>query len=113
MLCCEKIAKNEDLCTLTMKKMQNGLLKINIIMDPDLKKLSLGSDKKIENLLNIIRSVRQSTHYFQQACISNLLVTVFAARRLDNLLITNIFQPLTNCVYGRPTRKELTARPHA
>jgi hypothetical protein len=68
-----------------------------------MRKLSLWIDKKIENLFNIIRPVGQSSHYDQQACISNLLVTVFAARHLDNLLITNIFQPLTNCVYGRPT----------
>lgn len=81
-------------------------------MDSYMKKLSLGLNKKIENLLIIIRSVGQSSHYLQQACISNLLVTVFAARHLDNLLITNIFQPLTNCGYGRPTRKELTAKPH-
>ena len=47
-------------------------------MHPDLKKLSLGQDKIIENLLNIIRTVGYSTHYVQQACISNLLVTVFA-----------------------------------
>jgi hypothetical protein len=47
-------------------------------MDPDLKKLSLEQDKIIENLLNIIRTVGYSTHYLQQACISNLLVTVFA-----------------------------------
>lgn len=72
-------------------------------MNQDLKKLSLGQNEKIENLFNIIRPVWQSTHYVQQACISNLLVTVFAAHHPDNLLITNIFQPLTNCVYGRPT----------
>jgi len=47
-------------------------------MDPDLKKLSLGQDKIIENLLNIIRTVGYSSHYVQQACTSNLLVTVFA-----------------------------------
>ena len=47
-------------------------------MDQDLKKLSLGPDKKIENLLNIIKPVGHSTHYVQQACTSNLLVTVFA-----------------------------------
>jgi len=47
-------------------------------MDPDMKKLSLGLDKKIENLLIIIRSVGKSLHSVQQACISNLLVTVFA-----------------------------------
>jgi hypothetical protein len=81
-------------------------------MDPDMKKLSLGLDKKIENLLIIIRSVGQSSHYLQQACISNLLVTVFAARRLDNFLVTDTFLTLINCHNGRPTRKELTAGPH-
>ena len=81
-------------------------------MDPDMRKLSLGLDKKIENLLIIIRSVGQSSHYVQQACISNLLVTVFAARRLDNFLITGNFLTLIKCRNGRPTRKELTAGPH-
>jgi len=71
-------------------------------MDPDLKKISLGLDKKIENLLNIIRSVGQSTHYFQQACISNLLVTVFAVRRLDKSLMTNNFKTSYNFIYRRP-----------
>jgi hypothetical protein len=81
-------------------------------MDPDLKKISLGLDKKIEPLLNIIRSVGQSTHYFQQACIINLLVTVFAARHLENFFRTDTFLTLTNCSNGMPTRKELTAGPH-
>jgi hypothetical protein len=47
-------------------------------MDPYLIYRDYRQDKKIETLFNIIRSVGQSTHYFQQACISNLLVTVFA-----------------------------------
>lgn len=47
-------------------------------MDPDLTYRDLRQDKKIENLFNKIRSVGHSTHYVQQACISNLLVTVFA-----------------------------------
>ena len=81
-------------------------------MYPDLKKLSLGQDKKIENLFNISRSVGQSTHYLQQSGISNLLVTVFAARRIDRLLITDNLIPTTKLIYGRPTRKELTAGPH-
>jgi len=72
-------------------------------MDHDLKKISSGQNKKIETLFNIIRTVGNSTHYFQQACIINLLVTVFAARHPDNLLVINIFQSLTNCVYGMPT----------
>jgi hypothetical protein len=82
-------------------------------MDPDMRKLSLGLDKKIENLFNIIRTVGSSTHYFQQACISNLLVTVFAARRIDKSVITNNFYPTTQLFTARPTRKELTAGPHA
>jgi hypothetical protein len=63
-------------------------------MYPDMKKLSLGRYEKIENLFNIIRPVGYSTHYFQQACISNLLVTVFAARRLDSFLVQKTFHPL-------------------
>lgn len=82
-------------------------------MDPDLIYRDLRQDKKIETLFNIIRSVGQSTHYFQQACISNLLVTVFAARRIDKSVITNNFSPTTQLITARPTRKELTARPHA
>jgi len=82
-------------------------------MDPDMRKLSLGLDKKIENLLIIIRSVGQSLHSVQQACISNLLVTVFAAPRLDNFFTTDIYLTLFNFRNGRPTRKELTAIPHA
>jgi hypothetical protein len=82
-------------------------------MDPDMRKLSLWLDKKIENLFNIIRPVGQSTHYFQQACISNLLVTVFAARRIDKSVITNNLYPRTQLFTARPTRKELTAGPHA
>jgi hypothetical protein len=81
-------------------------------MDPDMRKLSLGLDKKIENLLIIIRSVGQSLHYVQQACISNLLVTVFAAPRLDSFFTTDNYQTLFNFRNGRPTRKELTAGPH-
>ena len=81
-------------------------------MDPDLINRDLRQYKIIENLFNIIRSVGQSTHYFQQACISNLLVTVFAARRIDRLLITDNLIPTTKLIYGRLTRKELTAGPH-
>jgi hypothetical protein len=47
-------------------------------MDPDLRYRDLRLDKKIETLFNKIRSVGYSTHYVQQSCISNLLVTVFA-----------------------------------
>ena len=83
-------------------------------MYPDMGKLSLGLDKKIENLIKIIRSVGQSSHYVQQACISNLLdrlllVTVFARRRLDNSFITDVYLTLFNFRNGSPTRKELTA----
>jgi len=42
-----------------------------------------GQIKIIEILYIVIRPVGKSTHYLQQACISNLLVTVFAARRFD------------------------------
>jgi hypothetical protein len=72
-------------------------------MDPDLTYQDLRQNKIIENLFNIIRTVGSSTHYVQQACISNLLVTVFAALRLDNFLITDTFLTLTSCGYGRPT----------
>jgi hypothetical protein len=109
----KKLLKTKDLCTETTLKLQIDPLKRHITMDPDLKKRNFKHDKKIENLFNIIKKVGSPMHYVQQACISNLLVTVFAARHLDNLLITNIFQPLTYCFYGRPTRKELTAGPHA
>jgi hypothetical protein len=47
-------------------------------MKPDLRYRHLRQYKKIETLINKIRSVGYSTHYAQQACISNLLVTVFA-----------------------------------
>jgi hypothetical protein len=82
-------------------------------MDPDMRKLSLGLDKKIENLLIVIRSVGKSLHFVQQACISNLLVTVFAAPRLENSSHAEIYTTLFNFSYGSPTRKELTAMPHA
>jgi hypothetical protein len=82
-------------------------------MDPDMRQLSLGLDKKIENLLIVIRSVGKSLHFVQQACISNLLVTVFAAPRLDTSSNTDIFSTLFNFSYGSPTRKELTAIAHA
>jgi hypothetical protein len=81
-------------------------------MDPDLTYRDIRQDKKIENLYNIIRPLGISSHYVQQACISNLLVTVFAARRLENFLSTDTFLTLINCCNGRPTRKELTAGPH-
>jgi hypothetical protein len=81
-------------------------------MDLDLINQDLRQDKIIENLFNVIRPVGNSTHYFQQACIINLLVTVFAARHLENFFRTDIFLTLTNCSNGRPTRKELTAGPH-
>ena len=81
-------------------------------MNPDLKKRCFKQNKKIETLFNIIRPVGESTHYFQQACISNLLVTVFAARRLDYFYTTNVYLTLFNFRNGRPTLKELTAGPH-
>jgi len=70
-------------------------------MDPDLKRLSFGQDKKIENLLNVIQPFGNSTHYFQQACISNLLVTVFAARHLDRFFQLQHFNHLINIVHPR------------
>jgi hypothetical protein len=82
-------------------------------MDPDLTYQDLGQDKKIETLFNIIRTVGSSTHYFQQSCISNLLVTVFAARRIERLQITDNLIPTTQLITARPTLKELTAGPHA
>lgn len=51
--------------------------------------------------------------YAQQACMSNLLVTVFAARRIDISVINENIIPTTQLIYSTPTRKELTARPHA
>ena len=81
-------------------------------MNPDLKKRCFKQNKKIETLFNIIRPVGESTHYLQQACMSNLFVTVFAARCLDKFLINDTFLTLINCRNGRPTLKELTAGPH-
>lgn len=81
-------------------------------MDPDLIYQDLRQDKKIETLLNIIRPVGDSTHYFQQACIINLLVTVFAARRLDKSLITENFNhQIRSVLVGQPF-KELIATSH-
>ena len=54
-------------------------MKIGKNMPSDFKKQRLCVDRKIENLLNIIKPIGQSTHYVQQVGISNLLVTVFAA----------------------------------
>lgn len=81
-------------------------------MDLDLKILSLRHDKIIENLVNIIRTVGHSTHYLQQACISNLLVTVFAAHRIDISVITdNIIPQPSLSKYANPLRTNgLTAR---
>ena len=82
-------------------------------MNLDLKKISFGQNKKIETLFNIIRPVGDSTHYFQQTCIINLLVTVFAARRIDQLLIIENFKHQTiSASVGQPF-KELTATSHA
>jgi hypothetical protein len=70
-----------------------------------MRKLSLRLHKKIENLLIIIMSVGQSSHYLQQACISNLLVTVFAARRFDRLLITENYIPTSKIINIRQPAK--------
>jgi len=82
--------------------MQNDLLKRHITIDPDLKKLDFKRDKKIQNLYNIIRPLGISSHYVQQACISNLLVTVFAFRHQDSLLIQKAFHPLFSNASSRP-----------
>jgi hypothetical protein len=82
--------------------MQNYLLKRHISIDPDLKKRDFNQDKKIENLYNMIRPVGESSHYVQQACISNLLVTVFAFRPQDSLLIQKTFHPLFSNASSRP-----------
>jgi hypothetical protein len=63
-------------------------------MDLYLKKQIFEHDKKIENLYNIIKPVGKSSHYVQQACKSNLLVTVFAFRHQDRLLVLKTFHPL-------------------
>jgi hypothetical protein len=82
-------------------------------MDPDLTYQDFRQDKKIETLINIIKTVTSPMHYVQQACISNLLVTVFAARRLDKLLITEIFKhQIISVSVGQPF-KELIATSHA
>jgi hypothetical protein len=51
---------------------------------------------KIEIPINIIIE-----RYAQQACISNLLVTVFAALHLDKLLFIDNSLTLNYCIYGR------------
>jgi hypothetical protein len=61
---------------------------------------------KIQNLIKNMR-------YAQQACMSNLLVTVFAARRIDRSVITEKNQTNNRNYQQTPTRKELTAGPHA
>jgi hypothetical protein len=72
----------------------------------------LGHIKIIENLFSIIRSVGHSTHYFQQACKSNLLVTVFAARRLDRSVAAknNTPQPRLSINANAQRTNGLTAR---
>ena len=81
-------------------------------MDPDLTYRDLRQDKIIEILFNIIRTLGSSTHYVQQACISNLLVTVFAARRIDiSVLTENIIPQLSLSIDANPQRTNgLTAR---
>jgi hypothetical protein len=59
-----------------------------------------------------IQILIKNKRYAQQACISNLLVTVFAARRIDKSVITEDIVSTTNFIYCTPTRKELTAKPH-
>jgi len=82
-------------------------------MKQDWKKLSFGQDKKIEILFNIIRPVGKSTHNVQQSCMSNLLVTVFAAHCQNKLLITENFRhQIISVSVGQPF-KELIATSHA
>jgi hypothetical protein len=82
-------------------------------MDPHLTYQDLRQDKKIENLFNIIRTVGSSTHSVQQACIINLLVTVFAARHPDKSLITENSNHQTISVSVGQPFKELIATSHA
>jgi len=81
-------------------------------MDPDIAYRDLRQDKIIEILFNIIRLVGSSSHNVQQACISNLLVTVFAARRIDRSVVAeNIKQQPSLSIYAdAPRTKGLTAR---
>jgi hypothetical protein len=87
------------------RKFTRSNQKINGICTP----MTINADRlKIEIPINILIE-----RYVQQACISNLLVTVFAALHIDSLLITETSLNLFNYAYGTPTRKELTAGPHA
>jgi hypothetical protein len=81
-------------------------------MNLDLKKRFFKQIKKIQNLYNNNRPFGKSSQNVQQACTSNLLVTVFAAHRLESSHMTNILLTLFNCGNGMPTLKELTAIPH-
>ena len=60
-----------------------------------------------------IQILIKNKRYAQQACMSNLLVTVFAARRVDKSVITENKVSTTQLTFSTPTRKELTAGPHA
>ena len=77
--------------------------KINWICD-------LGTDS-VDNI-KIEIPIMLNWRYAQQACISNLLVTVFAALRIDKSVITEDIVSTTNFIYCMPTRKELMAVPH-
>jgi hypothetical protein len=90
----KKQLKTKNLCPVTTTKLLNDLLKRHIIMDLNLRNRDLKQNKNIENLFNIIRPVGDSSHYLQQACMSNLLVTVFATRRQESLLVLKTFLPL-------------------
>jgi len=78
------------------------LQKINWICD-------LGTDSA--DNLEIEIPIMLNERYVQQACISNLLVTVFAARRIDKSDIKDNLCITTNLFNNTPTRKELTAGP--
>jgi hypothetical protein len=55
--------------------------------------------------LNIDLPNDKNKRYAQQACMSNLLVTVFAVRRLYKSLIINNFKTSNNFIYDMPTSK--------
>jgi hypothetical protein len=55
--------------------------------------------------LNINLTIDKIKRNVQQACISNSLVTVFAARRLDKTLMTNKFKTSNNFIYGSQPAK--------
>lgn len=55
--------------------------------------------------LNINLPIDKNKRNVQHACISNLLVTVFAARHLDKLQMTDNFKTPDNFIYGSQPAK--------